>query len=78
LPTEPSLAKPTIEVEFAMAKRKLSTFERLQRGQKLSRRERKEIERRFQRGDPAGTLCMKMWLSQHLKFTWKESMDASA
>jgi transposase len=35
-----------------MAKRKLSTFERLQRGQKLSRRERKEMERRFQREDP--------------------------
>lgn len=35
-----------------MAKRKLSTFERLQRGQKLSRNERKEIERRFQREDP--------------------------
>jgi transposase len=52
LPTEPSLANPTIEVEFAMAKRKLSTFERLQRGQKLSRGERKEIERRFQREDP--------------------------
>src|SRR5246500_5612710 len=35
-----------------MAKRKLSTFERLQRGQKLSRSERKEIERRLQREDP--------------------------
>jgi hypothetical protein len=35
-----------------MAKRKLSSFERLQRGQKLSRRERKEMERRFQREDP--------------------------
>ena len=35
-----------------MAKRKLSTFERLQRGQKLSRSERKEIEQRFQREDP--------------------------
>lgn len=35
-----------------MAKRKLSTFERLQRGQKLSRRERKEMDRRFQREDP--------------------------
>ena len=35
-----------------MAKRKLSTFERLQRGQKLNRRERKEMERRFQREDP--------------------------
>lgn len=35
-----------------MAKRKLSTFERLQQGQKLSWRERKEIERRFQREDP--------------------------
>jgi hypothetical protein len=52
LPTEPSLANPTIEVEFAMAKRKLSTFERLQQGQKLSRRERQEIDRRFQRADP--------------------------
>ena len=35
-----------------MAKRKLSTFERLQRGQRLSRTERKEIERRLQREDP--------------------------
>jgi transposase len=35
-----------------MGKRKLSTFERLQRGQKLNRSERKEIERRFQREDP--------------------------
>ena len=35
-----------------MAKRKLSTFERLRRGQKLSRRERKEIDRRFQAEDP--------------------------
>lgn len=35
-----------------MAKRKLSTFERLQQGQKLSRSERQEIERRFQRDDP--------------------------
>ena len=35
-----------------MGKRKVSTFERLQRGQKLSRSERKEIERRFQREDP--------------------------
>jgi transposase len=52
LPTEPSLANPIIEVEFAMAKRKLSTFERLRRGQKLSRRERKEIDRRFQAEDP--------------------------
>jgi len=51
-PTEPSLANPTIEVKFAMAKRKLSTFARLQRGQKLSRRERKDIERQFQREDP--------------------------
>src|SRR6201997_5272194 len=41
-----------VEVEFAMAKRKLSTFERLRRGQKLSRRERKEIDRRFQAEDP--------------------------
>jgi hypothetical protein len=35
-----------------MAKRKLSSFERLRRGQKLSRRERKEIDRRFQAEDP--------------------------
>ena len=57
LPTEPSLANPTSEVEFAMAKRRLSTFERLQRGQKLSRSERKEIERRFQREDPGLGHC---------------------
>ena len=35
-----------------MTKRKPSTFERLQRGQKLSRSERQEIERRFQREAP--------------------------
>ncbi|HEV2992515.1 MAG TPA: IS110 family transposase [Candidatus Angelobacter sp.] len=35
-----------------MAKRKMSTFERLQRGHKLSRRERKQIERQFQSEDP--------------------------
>jgi transposase len=35
-----------------MAKRKMSTFERLQRGHKLSRRERKQIERRLQAEDP--------------------------
>ena len=52
LPTEPSLANPRIEVKFAMAKRKWSTLERLPRGQKLSRRERMEMERRFQRADP--------------------------
>jgi transposase len=52
LPTEPSLANQTIEVEFAMARRKLSTFERLRQGQKLSRKERKEIDRRFQAENP--------------------------
>lgn len=46
------LGQSTSEVEFAMAKRKLSTFERLQRGEKLSRGERKELDRRFQREDP--------------------------
>lgn len=35
-----------------MAKRKRSTFERLQRGERLSRRERKQIERRFQAQEP--------------------------
>lgn len=35
-----------------MAKRKLSTFERLQRGQKLSGRERRQLERRLQSADP--------------------------
>lgn len=35
-----------------MAKRKMSTFERLQRGQKLSRRERKELDRRLRAEDP--------------------------
>ena len=35
-----------------MAKRKRSTFERLQRGERLSRRERKQIERQFQAEEP--------------------------
>ena len=35
-----------------MARRRLSTFERLRRGQKLSRRERKQIDRRFRAEDP--------------------------
>ncbi|HVH72523.1 MAG TPA: transposase [Candidatus Dormibacteraeota bacterium] len=51
-PTEPSLANPTDEVESVMAKRKRSTFERLQRGEKLSRRERKQIDRQFQAENP--------------------------
>ena len=42
-----------------MAKRKLSTFERLQQGQKLNRRERPEIERRFQREDPGWDIVHK-------------------
>src|ERR1700723_2512816 len=35
-----------------MAKRNRSTFERLQRGEMLSRRERKQIERQLQAEDP--------------------------
>jgi hypothetical protein len=35
-----------------MARRKLSTFERLQRGAKLNRRERKQIQRQLEREDP--------------------------
>src|SRR5215472_16113350 len=35
-----------------MAKRNRSTFERLQRGERLSRRERKQIERQLQAGEP--------------------------
>lgn len=35
-----------------MSRRKMSTFERLQRGEKLSRRERKQIERQLQAEDP--------------------------
>lgn len=35
-----------------MAKRRMSTFERLQRGEKLQRRERRELERRFQAKEP--------------------------
>lgn len=35
-----------------MAKRKRSTFERLQRGERLSRRERKQIERQLQAEEP--------------------------
>src|ERR1035441_10155575 len=35
-----------------MAKRRMSTFERLQRGEKLQRRERRELERRFRAKEP--------------------------
>src|SRR5437763_8389820 len=35
-----------------MSRRKRSTFERLQRGDKLSRRERRQIERQLQAEDP--------------------------
>ena len=35
-----------------MAKRKRSNFERLQRGERLSRRERKQIERQLQAEEP--------------------------
>jgi hypothetical protein len=35
-----------------MAKRNRSNFERLQRGERLSRRERKQIERQLQAKDP--------------------------
>src|SRR6266699_1592115 len=35
-----------------MAKRKLSTFERLQRGERLQRRERREIQRKLEADDP--------------------------
>lgn len=35
-----------------MAKRKLSTFERLKRGERISRRDRRQIERRLQSAEP--------------------------
>src|SRR5947209_18688937 len=35
-----------------MSRRKMSTFERLQRGHKLSQRERKQLERQLQAEDP--------------------------
>jgi hypothetical protein len=35
-----------------MAKRKLSTFERLQRGERLSRKERREVQQRLNLDDP--------------------------
>jgi len=35
-----------------MAKRKMSTFERLQRGERLERRERRQIQRQLDMGDP--------------------------
>ena len=34
-----------------MARRKLSTFERLQRGERLQRRERRELQRKLEAGD---------------------------
>jgi transposase len=43
-----------------MAKRKRSTLERRQQGQKLNRRERQEIERRFQREDPGWDIVHKI------------------
>src|SRR5205823_3136105 len=50
--TEPSLTISTSEVKCVMSRRKRSTFERLQRGDKLSRRERRQIERQLQAEDP--------------------------
>lgn len=35
-----------------MAKRKMSSFERLQKGEKLQRREKREVQRQIHRGDP--------------------------
>jgi len=35
-----------------MAKRKQSAFERLQRGERLSRKERREVQQRLNLGDP--------------------------
>ena len=35
-----------------MAKRKLSTFERLQRGERLNRKERREVQQRLNLDDP--------------------------
>jgi transposase len=38
--------------EYAMARRKLSTFERLQRGERLNRKERREVQQRLSLDDP--------------------------
>jgi hypothetical protein len=51
-PTEPSLANSNRRGEFVMAKRNRSTFERLRQGEKLSRRERRQIERQLQAAEP--------------------------
>jgi transposase len=40
------------EVECAMAKRQMSTFERLKRGERISRRDRRQVEARLRREDP--------------------------
>src|SRR5208283_2107479 len=50
-PTEPSLANSEWR-KYAMAKRKQSTFERLRRGGKLNRKERREVEQRLNSADP--------------------------
>ena len=51
LRTEPSLANFK-QGDYGMAKRKMSTFERLRRGEKLSRRERRNLERCLQAEGP--------------------------
>ena len=51
LPTEPSLAISQKQLEYAMAKRKKSTFERLQSGS-LNRQQRKELARRLNAAAP--------------------------
>jgi hypothetical protein len=63
-----------------MAKRKRSTFERLQRGEKLSWRERRQLDRQFGAEDPgweivhqnvAGSMSgMKVILSQWMQ-SWQ-------
>ena len=42
-----------------MARRKLSTFERLQCGEKLNRRERKQIQRQLEKEDPGWEIMHK-------------------
>src|SRR6516162_11954896 len=41
-----------LQREYAMAKRKLSTFERLQRGERLNRKQRREVQQRLNLDDP--------------------------
>ena len=57
-----------------MARRKLSTFERLQRGERLNRKERREVQQRLNLDDPGldiiGTPPALTWATRATSFRY--------